>query len=455
MSSLKQLEPLFKPKAVAVVGASRSPQKVGHVIYRNFLESGFKGEVYAVNPTTSQLLGRPCWPTVRAIKRPIDLAVIALPASVVPTALEDCGRAGVRAVIVISAGFKEIGNTDLENKIKAIAKRYGMRLLGPNCLGVFDPRSGVDTFFLPRYKLERPGPGSIAFISQSGALGSVLLDWMAMKGYRISKFVSYGNAADIDEADLLAYLAADPTTSVIAIYTEGIEKGRKFFNVAKKVTRKKAVIALKAGTTEMGRAAAASHTGSLAGQTEIYRAAFRQSGIIEAANLEQIFDFGRVIATQPLPKGPAVQIITNGGGYGVLTTDAIVNTGLRLARMDSKSLAKLREIMPAHVVLGNPIDLTGDADVERYDKALEVVLKDRAVDAVVLITLFQTPTLTPDIVETVTAVVGKKPLVVIAAGGRYTEVLKKSLEDGGVPCFSYPEAAAAALRALWQRAQQI
>jgi acetyl coenzyme A synthetase (ADP forming)-like protein len=447
------LDIFFKPKSVAVIGASRSPQKVGHVIYRNFLESGFKGQVYPINPETDQLLGRKCWPNVSAIGKAVDLAIIAIPAQAVPQALIDCGKAGVKAVIVISAGFKEVGNVQLENRIKEIVRKYKMAMIGPNCLGVYDPRSGVDTFFLPRYKLERPGPGSISFISQSGALGSVMLDWMAMKGYRISKFVSYGNAADVDESDILAYLASDPETKVIAIYTEGINGGRKFFNIAKRIAKRKAIIALKAGITKEGSSATLSHTGSLAGQPEIYSAAFKQIGIIEAKTLEQIFDFGRIITTQPLPNGPRVQIVTNGGGFGVLTTDAVVKAGLEIAKLCPQSIKKLKQVMPGHVVISNPLDLTGDADVTRYAIAIDTVIRDPAVDIIFVIALFQTPTLTPDIVETLKEVNGQKPIIVISAGGRYTEVLKKSLEDVGIPCFSYPNTAAEAAAALWQRAK--
>lgn len=447
---MKKMDYFFRPGSVAVIGASRNPRKVGHVILRNFIEGGFPGKVYPVNPKTETLFDLPCYPSVLKAPGPVDLAVISVPAALVPMVLDQCGRKSVRAVIIISGGFGEVGNRELEDDCLKIIKKHRMLTIGPNCVGVVDPSSGVDTFFLPRYKLERPKAGSISFISQSGALGSVVLDWMAMKGYRISKFVSYGNAIDVDEADLTEYLANDPATSVICCYFEGLKQGRKFFNTLKRVSRKKPVIIIKGGTTEEGSSAASSHTGSLAGSKEVHAAAFAQSGGIQAQTLEELFDFARVLANQPKPRGPRVQVITDGGGFGVLTTDWLIESGLTLATMDRKTLKSLRKTLPPHVVIKNPLDLTGDATVERYSLAIDAAISDPNVDMVAVIALFQIPTLTADIVDVISAAAdrSKKPLIVIAAGGRFTEVLKKTLEDSGVPTFSYPEKAAAALKAL-------
>lgn len=447
---MSNIDYFFDPRSVAVIGVSRNPKKVGHVIFRNFVEGKFKGKLYPVNPNVDEIAGRKCYPSVLKAPGKIDLAVISIPAAFVPKALEECGKKKIPSVIIISGGFKEIGNIELENQVVRIAKKYGIRVIGPNCVGVFDPYSGVDTFFLPKYKLERPDEGSIAFISQSGALGSVILDWMSMKGYKISKFISYGNAADVDEADLIEYLAKDKKTKVICAYFEGVSDGRKFYDIVKKVANRKPVIALKGGKTREGNKAVSSHTGSLAGQAEIYSAAFEQSGVIEADSLEDIFDFARVLSTQPTPKGNRIQIITDGGGFGVLATDWIISNGLRLAKMNKESINEMKKALPEHVVLKNPIDLTGDADVERYRMAMDFAMKDDNVDMLAVITLFQIPTLTAEITDVVSsfAEMGKKPMVVIAAGGRFTEVLKKSMEDFGVPTFSYPEKAARALRAL-------
>ncbi|MBI4181827.1 MAG: CoA-binding protein [Candidatus Aenigmarchaeota archaeon] len=442
------LDPFFSPRSVAVVGASRNPSKVGHVIYRNFLEGGFRGQVYPVNPNAPDLFGHPCFPSLAAIPGPVDLAVITVPAELVPAALEDCGRKKVPAVILISAGFAEIGKKQEEEQLKAIGKKYRLRILGPNCLGVFDPATGVDTLFLPRFKLGRPEKGSIAYISQSGATGSVVLDWMAMKGYKVSKFVSYGNAMDIDEADLLTYLAQDRDTKVICAYFEGVREGRRFYEVARSLAGKKPVIVLKGGQTPAGTTAALSHTGSLAGEARIFDAALRQAGVIKAADLEQIFDFARTFASSPPARGDRVQVITNGGGFGVLTADAIYQAGLRMASLADQTKEELTKALPSHVIIKNPIDLTGDADTHRYALALDAVLRDPGVDLLAVVTLFQVPTLTPDVVEVLVEAKGQKPMVVIAAGGKYTEVLKKPLEDVGIPTFSYPERAVAALKAL-------
>ncbi|RLJ10039.1 MAG: CoA-binding protein [Candidatus Aenigmatarchaeota archaeon] len=445
------IEIFFSPRSVAVIGASRNPKKVGHVILRNFIEGNYRGKIFPVNPNTDSILGYKCYPSVLKIKDKVDMAVISVPAPIVPKVLDECGRKGVKSAIIISGGFKEVGNYELEEDVKKILKKYGMRAIGPNCIGVYDPYSGVDTFFLPRYKLERPDKGCIAFISQSGALGSVVLDWMAMKNYKISKFISYGNAADVDEADLLEYLAKDKKTRVICVYLEGVTDGRKMFNILKKVAKKKPIVAIKGGVTKKGSEAVSSHTGSLAGSSEIFDAVFKQTGVIKVECLEDVFDVARVLSTQPTPRGNRVQIITDGGGFGVLTVDWISKTGLKLAKMNKKNLEKLKNYLPPHVVLKNPIDLTGDADVERYRLAIDAAMNDDGVDMLIIIALFQIPTLTAEIVDVVASFAERKekPILFIAAGGRFTEVLKKTLEDNGVPTFSYPEKAVKALKALY------
>ncbi|MBI4021251.1 MAG: CoA-binding protein [Candidatus Aenigmarchaeota archaeon] len=446
---MKVMDDFFSPRSVAIIGASRNPAKVGHVVFRNFIEGPYKGKIYPINPNTPELFGYRCYSSVLHVPGPVDLAVITVPAPLVLPVLEECGKKRIPAAIIISAGFGEIGNHELEAQVVATAKKHHIRFLGPNCFGVVDPATGVDTMFLPRFKIQRPTPGAIAYISQSGATLSVVLDWMGMKGYRISKFISYGNAADIDEADLMAYLADDPATKVICGYFEGVREGRKFFAVAKRISQKKPIVVLKGGQTAQGGQATLSHTGSLAGEARIYDAAFKQAGIIHAANLEQVFDFARVFATQPAPKGDRVQIITDGGGYGVLTTDAVIRNDLRLAQMRPQTVLALQKAMPSHVVIKNPMDLTGDATTERYRLAIEAAVADPGVDMLAVIVLFQVPALTGDVVEVIEEAKSAKPMVVIAGGGKYTETLKKPLEDGGVPTFSYPEQAIASLRALY------
>ncbi len=446
------LKNFFEPRSVAIIGASRNPKKIGHVIFRNFIEGSFKGKVYPINPNTRELLGQKCYPTVLSVKDRIDLAVICVQSPIVPGIIEQCGKKGIKACIIISGGFREIGNTELENQCIHIAKKYGIRILGPNCMGIFSPVSGVDTLFLPRYKVERPKKGNIAFISQSGALGSVMLDWMAMKGYKLSYFVSYGNAADVDETELLEYLSNTKTTRVICAYIEGVKNGRKFYNVLRKVSRKLPVIILKGGRTQEGTNAIHSHTGSLAGTSEIYTAAFKQANVIEAKTLEDLFDFARILSTQPKPKGNKIQIITNGGGFGILMADAVISKGMKLAEMSKKGLRRLKDAMPPYVVLRNPMDLTGDATTERYRIAIESAISDKNVDMIIVISLLQTPLLTTDIVDVISELgrKGKKPTIFVALGGRFTSLLKKTLEDSGIPTFSYPERAAESLKVLYE-----
>lgn len=443
------LNPFFNPQSVAVIGASRDPKKIGHVVFRNFIESGFRGRVYPINPNAEEVFQRKAYSSVRAVPGAIDLAVVAVPQPIVPQVLEECGMKGIRAAIIITAGFREVGNEEAERTIAKIARRHGMRIMGPNCLGVFDPYRGIDTFFLPRHRLGRPKEGGIAFLSQSGAVASVTLDWMESKGYRASKFVSYGNAVDINENELIEFLSKDPKTTAICLYIEGAHDGRKLMEVAKKC--KKPLIAIKGGVTEDGGRAVSSHTGSLAGTAEIYAAAFKQAGIIQAKDMVQIFDFARVLSLCPKPKGKRVQVITNGGGFGILAVDAIVQNDLELAQPSKETVAAIKKVVPPHVVIKNPIDLAGDATVETYRVAIEASIKDRNVDMIALIALLQVPNLQDEIVDVIEEAfrTSKKPIVVISAGGNYTEVLKRTMDENGIPTFSYPDRAAMALRALY------
>jgi acetyl coenzyme A synthetase (ADP forming)-like protein len=446
------IDVFFRPKSVAIVGASRDQRKPGHVIFRNFLESGFRGKAYPVNPKAPDIMGHECYPNLRSIPGPVELAVIAVPASAVPAVLEECGRKRVKGAVIISGGFREIGNVRLEEDVKKAAKEHGIRVIGPNCIGLFDPSSGVDTIFNPSYKLARPKPGSISFVSQSGAVMSAIMDWMGSKGYKAAKFASYGNASDVNESDLIEWLGRDPATKVICLYLEGVTDGRRFFEVAAAVSKRKPIIAIKAGVTEEGGHSVSSHTGSLAGRFEAYLAAFRQAGIIESQDLEQTFDLARVLSTQPLPAGARVQVITDGGGFGVLATDFIVNSGLKMAEMSKPSIASLKKAFPSYVVVMNPIDLTGNATPKMYEDAISAAMRDGNVDMILVIALFQTPLLTPEVVEVIeeAAAKGKKPVVVVSAGGEYTEILKRNLEEKNVPTFSSTRRAVDSLRALWE-----
>jgi len=448
----QSIEPFFNPRSVAIIGASAKQKKIGYVIAKNFVES-FKGKFFMVNPSTKEIFGHESYPSVKSIPEEVDMAVIAIPAPVVPDVLEECGEKGVKAAIVISGGFKEIGDdgAKLEEKLVEISQKHGIRLIGPNCMGVFDSTSMVDTLFIPRYRLGRPPKGKVAFISQSGASGIAFLDWAAGERIGISKFVSYGNAADVSEADLLEFLVNDEETKVIAMYLEGIKEGREFVEAASELTKTKPVLVLKSGSTSAGARAALSHTGVLAGSDEIFDAVVRQTGIIRVYDWEEMFDLARVLALQPAAKGNRVAVITNGGGAGVMVSDEIEKLGLKLADLDEKTTAGLKATFPSHVIVRNPIDLTGDADNERYRVAIEAALGDKFVDALLLVCIPHTPAVDLEsFVDMVVDSSGKsgKPLVVCLPGGRVSLEIRELFEDYGIPTYPTPRRATLSLCAL-------
>ncbi|MDO8555602.1 MAG: CoA-binding protein [Nanoarchaeota archaeon] len=441
----------FKAKSVAVIGASRNPNKVGHVIVKNLVESNYHGKVFPINPNAESLLQLKCYNSVLAVKGSIDLAVICVPVELAVQALEECGKKRIRHVVMITAGFAETGHPELEVKLKDVAIKYKIELIGPNVLGVFDAHSGLDTLFLPRLRLNRPKPGGISFICQSGAVGSATLDLVAKQGYGFAKFISYGNALVINECDLIEYLGSDPETKVICLYVEGIKDGKRFMDVCKKVSKKKPIIALKGGITKAGAQAALSHTASLAGAAEVYKAAFQQAGILWADALEDVFDYARVLEKSLRPKGNRVQVITNGGGYGILSVDALEMNKLELAQFHPRSKELLRKSLPPLVGIHNPLDLIGDANTARYAAALNVCLDDPQIDMILLIVLYQTPLVTSDVVDVIKEAwkEQKKPIFVVSTGGDFTELHKRNLEEFGIPCFTFPERAVRAMKMVW------
>ncbi len=446
------LEAFFNPSSVAIIGASAKQKKVGYVIAKNFVES-FKGKFFMVNPKAKEILGFTAYPDVGAIPEPVDLAVIAVPAAVAPEVLRQCGEKQVKAAIVISGGFKEIGEggRKLEESLAEISKSYGIRLMGPNCLGVFDSRSMVDTLFIPRYRMRRAPRGKIAFISQSGASGVSFLDWAAGERIGISKFISYGNAADVSEADLLEFLKTDDETKVIVMFLEGIKEGRKFIEVASEVTKTKPVLVLKSGSTFSGARAALSHTGSMAGSDKIFDAVAKQTGMIRVYDWEEMFDVARVLAYQPPTKGEGVAVITNGGGAGVMIADEIERRGLKLAQLEDDTVAELKGKFPPYVVVRNPMDLSGDVDNERYRQAISAILRDRNVDSLLLVCIPHTPEV--DLESFVDIDVDssrgtRKPIVVCLPGGRVALEMRVLFEDFAIPTYPTPRRAVLSLRAL-------
>ena len=443
---VRNLDAVFNPASIAVIGASREPNKIGHVIVKNFVDGGFGGKVYPINPKAEDILGLKSYPTVLDVPGKIDSAVIAVPEAAVAEVLEECGKKGIKGVVLITGGFSEVGNWGEEKKIAAIANKHGMALIGPNCMGVITPASRVDSVFLPIYKLGRPRVGGISFISQSGAVGGCIVDLAARAGIGMSKFVSYGNAAVIDETDLLQYLATDKQTDIIVVYLEGIRDGRKFLAAAREITKKKPIVVLKAGRSAQGAEAALSHTGSLAGSSEAYKAAFRQANMIEAATLEQLFDFAKIF-DQMLPAGGRVGIVTNGGGMGVLATDSLEDEGLQLAKFSDETTRLLRASLPSYANARNPLDLIGDADSHRYEIALNAMLRDDNIDIILLIILFQTAAIDSSVVNIAIRAsdLKKKPIIAVCTGGEYTEMHKRILESYGVPTYASPSSAMRAI----------
>jgi len=445
------LDAFFKARSVAVIGASSKPGKIGHEILRNLALYEYKGRVYPVNPKADEILGLKCYPSVLDIPDEVDLAVIAVSSELTPKVVEECGRKGVKAIVIVSGGFKELGGRyrQIEEEVVKTARRYGMRIIGPNCIGIFDGETRIDTFFQSRERMLRPPKGPISFMTQSGTFGCTMLEWAAESGIGMSKFVSYGNRCDVDEADLIRYFAEDPDTKVIAIYLEGLSDGRKFMEVAREVSPKKPIVVLKAGRTEAGSKAALSHTGWLAGSAAIYDAAFKQCGVIQAVNFEELFDMAKALALQPPAEGPRVAMVTNGAGPCVMAADALVERGLKLAEYEPVTLEKLRAELPPYCVPGNPVDLTGSATSRDYEVAMRALLEDPNVDLLMPFFVFQDTPLDEGIIGVVAEMREYgKPIVCCAAGGPYTREQVRKLEELGVPVYPIPERAVAAAYAL-------
>lgn len=446
-----RLKCLFKPRTAAVVGVSKVQTNVGSIIFRNLKRHNFRGRVYPINPKYKEVLGEQCYPSVKDVPEDLDLVIIAVPAQTVINVMSDCIVKGVRAAIIVSGGFKESGaeGAALEEKVRRMARESGIRVLGPNCIGVYDTFSGLDTFFIPEERLARPKPGSLSLISQSGAFAVAMLDWLALHGHGVSKCVSYGNGCDVNETDLLQYMAEDPNTKVIVLYIEGVVDGRRFMEAAKEAVLKKPVIAIKAGISTRGASAVLSHTGMISGSNDVYDAAFKQTGIIRADNFECAFDLAKAFSMQPLAPGRRVLIVTNGGGAGVMTVDACEREGLEVQELDEKVQERLT--FPHHFSRRNPIDLTGDARDSDYWIALkEAFLRCREFDGVLVCILPQAPHLTFKVADVIRKVnkMSERPIVVCCMGGAFTLKLTNEIEKRGIPVYPTPERAAKSLWAL-------
>jgi acetyltransferase len=444
------LQHFFNPSSVAVVGASQNPAKIGYDILNNIARYGYGGAVYPINPKAREILGHKAYPDLASVPSKIDLAVVAVPATAVMDVLEQCGKKGVDSVIVITAGFKETGpeGARLEERLATQAREFGIRVVGPNCLGIIDTASALNTSFAAGMPLA----GHIGFFSQSGALCVAILDWALGENVGFSRFVSLGNKMDISETEIMLSMGQDENTRVILGYLESIEDGPRFMKAAREVSKTKPIIIIKAGTTSAGAKAASSHTGALAGSEHAYRAAFKQSGIIHAESMQALFGYAMAFANQPLPKSPSLAIITNSGGPGILAADACDRSSLHLVPIRKETADRLREFLPPTASVYNPIDIIGDASHERYEKTLEIVLNDDLIHAVLILL---TPTAAVDAESVARGIAGlakdaDKPIMTAFMGEKRVRGARKIFQDHAIPTYDYPEDAVAALDAMFR-----
>ena len=449
-SEYHPLNSIFVPNSVALIGASEKPGSVGRTLLWNLIGNPFGGTVFPVNPKRNSVLGIKAYPNLKELPEPVELAVIATPAPTVPGIITECVEAGVKGAIIISAGFKEIGakGRELEQQIREQA-RGKMRIIGPNCLGVMNPRTGLNATFASTIAR----PGNLGFISQSGALCTAVLDWSFSENVGFSAFVSIGSMLDVDWGDLIYYLGDDPHTQSIVIYMESIGNARSFLSAAREVALTKPIIVIKAGQTEEAAKAAASHTGTLTGSDRVLDAAFRRCGVLRVKRIEELFDMAEVLAKQRrLPTGPKLSIITNAGGPGVLATDALIATGGELAELSSESINSLNEFLPTHWSHGNPIDILGDANSLRYSQTLEVALQDRNSDGLLVILTPQAMTNPTETAEALKTIVqkAKKPVLASWMGGDEVTTGEAILNRASISTYRYPDAAAHLFNLMWQ-----
>jgi len=467
----------FDPKSVAVVGASRKIMKAGHVIFKNFVDNKrrglFQGELYPVNLHEEIILGFKCHSSIAEIKEEVELVVIVIPAEEVPKVMEEAALKGVKVAVIISGGFSEVGSQKLEEKVISVAKKAGIRILGPNCLGVYDSQTGVDMLFLPETKVlstgdevvatPRPMTGPIAVVTQSGAFGVSALDYLAGKQLGVTKFVSFGNKCDVDESEMLHYLLYDDQTRVILLYAESIENGRKFMKVAREVTKKKPIAALKTGKTKAGARAAMSHTGAIAGSDEIYDSVFKQVGVIRVKDMEEFFDVGKALAFQPPAEGKNVAVITDAGGPGVMAVDESESKGLTVKSFSDETVQKFEELkkeskIPSFATNLNPVDLTGSVTSEMFELSTKIVFDDPEIHGILLLGMHHTPSLQEDFIDRVANLSKNytKPIAACAIGETEMALYIRSRFDKlGIPSYSSPEDAARAMAALVKYGQYL
>jgi len=447
---------LFDPSQIAVIGASKSKEKIGYAILDNIISSGYKGDIYPVNPREEEICGLKSYCSVKDIGSPIDLAVITVPVKRVIQVAEECGESGVKGLVVITAGFKEVGTEGLklERELIAICEKYNMRMVGPNCVGLMDTHTPVNASFANGF----PNEGNISFISQSGAMLVSILDWSFQMGIGFSRFISLGNKADLNEIDFIESCAADPQTNVILCYVEDIADGERFVEVCSEASKKKPIIILKSGTSAAGAQAASSHTGALAGSDKAYAAAFRQSGVLRAESMNELFDLARAFSSQPLPENDRVAIVTNAGGPAIVATDAVEKFGLKIARFNKDTIDKLRENLPAEANIYNPVDIIGDAREDRYRFAMQAVLEDSNVDSTLVLLCPAAVTEPEKTARTIVELNKKypsKPVLAVYMGGKTLQEGKNYLTENHIPTFTFPEPSVNSLQGMFRYHEHI
>ncbi len=466
----EQLRPFFDPKSIAVIGASHKPEAAGHIIFKNLIENKekglLKGEVFGVNIKGGELFGYKLYKSINEVPREVEHAVIAIPARFVPAVMKECGEKGVKVATIISGGFSEVGNVELEQEVKKIAKEYGIRIIGPNGLGIYDSYSGVDTLFIPSFKetdeglklnMPRPNPGFITFLSQSGALGDAVLDHMWGEDIGISKFISWGNKIDVDEGDLLTYLIDDETTRVIMMYIEAFrENAKRTIEIGKEVAKKKPIIVLKGGVTEAGARATYSHTASLAGNRRIYEVALRSMGAVIASNIQELVDMAKALVYQPPASGNRIGIVTNGGGPGIVMADLAEKYGLKVPPLTKSTIDALKKcvsegLIPEIATFSNPVDISGTGTDDSYASATEVLLRDPNIDLVIVLALHHPPALTKNLPKKLIDVINRhdKPVIVMDMGStEMSEWVRKQFDKKSIPTYPLPWRAVVAAKAL-------
>ena len=441
---MKNFDKLFKPLSIALVGASNEKGSIGNDLINN-IKNGYKGKIYPVNLKSKKIAGLKAYSSLTKVEKNIDLVVIAVPAKVVPLILEEMGILKIKSAVVISAGFKEVGNIELENKLQAICKKYKINLIGPNCLGIINPHISLNASFAAT----TAKPGNIAFISQSGALCTAILDSANSLGLGFSKFISIGNKTVIDEIDIFKYLINDKHTKIIAVYAEQLKKPQEIIKLSEQLRKKgKPLIVIKAGKSQAGAKASSSHTGALAGEDGVYEALFKQAGIIRADKIEEMFDYIKIFNDNKIKKAENIAIITNAGGPGVIAVDCLEKNNLSLAKLSSKTKKELEKKLPSSVSLNNPIDILGDAKTKRYEETLSEIIKDKNVDAVLTILSPQSST---EIIETAKSIISlskksSKLIIPVFMGDELVSEARELFKKNSISSYIFPEDAIKSLK---------